>query len=85
MIYSWAKSLGVTPEHVLFEMSYKNLLLYSAAIPQYDDEEDEWDPKLDANNPVNFRRQSDTTTTNTNNEYEDTQEVEEEEEFIKEY
>ena len=38
MIYSWAKSLGVTPEHVLFEMSYKNLLLYAAAIPQYDDE-----------------------------------------------
>lgn len=35
-------------------MSYRNLLLYSAATPQYDDEKDTWDKKLDANNPDNF-------------------------------
>ncbi len=73
MIYSWAKSLGVTPEHVLFEMSYKNLLLYAAAIPQYDDEKDNWNPKLDANNPDNFKQGT--------NGLPET----EEEEFIKEY
>ena len=82
MIYSWAKSLGVTPEHVLFEMSYKNLLLYSAAIPQYDDEEDEWDPKLDANNPVNFNKHK-TTYHEADKDKDDN--VGEEEEFIKEY
>lgn len=83
MIYSWAKSLGVTPEHVLFEMSYKNLLLYGAAIPQYDDEEEkEWDPKLDANNPDNFKQGNDTdlAADEDNDEYD-----EEDEEFIKEY
>lgn len=80
MIYSWAKSLGVTPEHVLFEMSYKNLLLYAAAIPQYDDEEDNWDPKLDANNPDNFNTKNKPRKANDDND-----EDEEEEEFIKEY
>lgn len=75
MIYSWAKSLGVTPQHVLFDMSYKNLLLYSAAIPQFDDEKDTWDPKLDANNPDNFNNKTNT----------DSTDAEEEEEFIKEY
>ena len=79
MIYSWAKSLGVTPEHVLFEMSYKNLLLYAAAIPQYDDEKDNWDPKLDANNPDNFKQDDGLGTNDENNE------EGEEEEFIKEY
>lgn len=77
MIYSWAKSLGVTPEHVLFEMSYKNLLLYAAAIPQYDDEKDTWDPKLDANNPDNFNNNTDSLEAADNDD--------EEEEFIKEY
>lgn len=82
MIYSWAKSLGVTPEHVLFEMSYKNLLLYAAAIPQYDDEEDNWDPKLDANNPDNFNTKTKNKPRKAND---DNDEDEEEEEFIKEY
>ena len=54
MIYSWAKMLNATPDYVLYEMSYANLLLYSRAVPSYDDEEDEWDDKLDANNPDNF-------------------------------
>lgn len=83
MIYSWAKSLGVTPEHVLFEMSYKNLLLYGAAIPQYDDEEEKkWDPKLDANNPDNFKQGNDTDLAADEDNNEDD---EEDEEFIKEF
>ena len=36
-------------------MSYENLLLYTAATPQYDDEKDEWDDSIDANNPDNFK------------------------------
>lgn len=35
-------------------MSYENLLLYSAATPQYDDEKDDWDKSIDANDPNNF-------------------------------
>lgn len=56
MIYSWAKNLGVPTDTVLYDMSYRNLLLYSAATPQYDDEKQpEWDASKDANNPDNFK------------------------------
>ena len=78
MIYSWAKNLGCTVEHVLYDMSYRNLLLYSAATPQFDDEkgkDKEWNPKLDANNPDNFKPAKAATT--------DSNDSEEEEEFIK--
>lgn len=57
MIYSWAKNLNTTPEHVLYEMGYLNLLMYSAATPRYDDEKDDWDPSIDANNPDNFNNE----------------------------
>ena len=40
---------------MLYEMSYQNLLMYSAATPHYDDEKDEWDDSIDANNPDNFK------------------------------
>lgn len=51
----WAKGLGVSPEAVLYDYSYANLSLYSAATPQFDDEQPpEWDAALDANNPDNF-------------------------------
>ena len=46
--------MGCSVEHVLYEMSYRNLLLYSSATPQYDDEKSTWDSSLDANNPDNF-------------------------------
>lgn len=73
MIYSWAKNLGCSVEHVLYDMSYRNLLLYSAATPQFDDEkEKEWNPKLDANNPDNFKPATDSK-----------KDSSEEEEFIK--
>ena len=58
IIISWAKNLGVPVEHVLYDMSYANLLLYSAATPQYDDEKDDWDDSIDANNPSNFNNQN---------------------------
>lgn len=54
----WAKNLGITPEQALYDYSYKNLLLFSAATPQFDDEEDKWDSKIDANDPDNFRNES---------------------------
>jgi hypothetical protein len=79
MIYSWAKNLGCTVEHVLYDMSYRNLLLYSAATPQFDDEkgkDKEWNPKLDANNPDNFKPAKTATTDSKDSS-------KEEEEFIK--
>ncbi len=40
-------------------MSYENLVLYGCATPQYDDEkEEEWDDRLDANNPDNFSNEN---------------------------
>lgn len=30
-----AKTFGLTPEYVLHEMSYANMLLYSASLPAY--------------------------------------------------
>ena len=74
MIYSWAKNLGCSVEHVLFEMSYRNLLLYSAATPQFDDEKPpKWDANKDANNPDNFKPKNI-----------DTDTLQPEEEFIRE-
>ena len=59
----------MTTEQVLYDYSYANLTLYSAATPQFDDEQPakDWDASLDANNPDNF-----------NND-------EEEEVFVKDY
>lgn len=55
MIVGWCKNLGLTPYQVLYDYSYSNLVLLTAAIPAYDDIEDkEWDSRLDANNPNNF-------------------------------
>lgn len=60
MIYGWAKLLNTTPGYVLYEMSYENLLMYGYAAPSYDDEEaEEWDDRLDANNPDNFNDNAD--------------------------
>lgn len=40
-------------------MSYLNCVMYTSATPMYDDEEDNWDDRLDANNPDNFKDNSD--------------------------
>ena len=47
--------MGVPVEHVLWEMSYVNCLMYGAALPHWDDADDRWDPGKDANDPRNFR------------------------------
>ena len=52
--------LNTTPEYVLYEMSYENLILFSHAVPVYDDEKEvEWDDSIDANNPDNFNDNND--------------------------
>lgn len=52
----WCKNLGCTPNQILYDYSWQNLMLYTAATPAYDDvEEKEWDERLDANNPANFK------------------------------
>lgn len=58
MIIGWAKNMNATPDYVLYEMSFENAILYSAATPAYDDEKDDWDDELDANNPNNFKNKS---------------------------
>lgn len=54
---SWAKALATTPEYILHEISYANLLLYGKATPDYsikpDKKEREWDESLNADNPAN--------------------------------
>lgn len=59
MIYSWAKIFGTTPDYILYEISYENLIMYGCAIPHHDDEKDDWDPSIDANNPDNFNSSND--------------------------
>ena len=52
--------LNTTPDYVLYEVSYENLLMYGYAVPSYDDEEaEEWGDRLDANNPYNFNDNAD--------------------------
>lgn len=62
-MYCTAKNLGVSPDYVLNEMSYLNVLMYGYATPQYnfkkDKEQRKWDDSLDANNPDNFKSDSD--------------------------
>ena len=44
-------ALGVTPDYVLYEMTWQNVLMYGYAQPNYDD--DDWDESIDANNVNN--------------------------------
>lgn len=59
MILGWAKNLNVSPDYILYDISYENVIIYTRATPQYDDEKQEWDERLDANNPNNFNNDSD--------------------------
>lgn len=45
-----------TPDRIMYDYSYANLLLYSAATPQYDDEDNDWDTSKDANIPSNYKQ-----------------------------
>lgn len=42
--------MGVTPDYVLYEMTWQNALMYGYAQPNYDDD---WDESIDANNVKN--------------------------------
>jgi hypothetical protein len=51
----------MTDKQVLYDISYKNAILYSKAMPMPNDETDEdkqpdFDESLDANNPDNFNK-----------------------------
>ena len=62
VIYGWAQALHVTPDYILHDISYENLLLYSQASPSYSTnktQEEEWDDSIDANNPENFKSKTD--------------------------
>jgi hypothetical protein len=57
-----SKNLGVTPDYILYGMTYENLILYSMTIPEMDfdkdkkKENDRWTEecdRLDANVPDN--------------------------------
>ena len=51
-----SKNLGLTPDYILNELSYENLIMYGYSLPSYDtgSEAEEWDDSIDANNPDNF-------------------------------
>jgi hypothetical protein len=59
-VLGMVKNLGVSPDYVLNEMSYENLIMYGNATPTYDSErtEEKWDDSLDANNPANFSQET---------------------------
>lgn len=55
---------GMTAKEALYDISYKNAIMYSRAMPMPNDEtEDEnqplFDESLDANNPDNFNKFND--------------------------
>lgn len=51
MILGMCKNIGCTPDYVLYEMTYENLIMYGYATPSYDPDEKDWDEDIDANNP----------------------------------
>lgn len=54
LVLGMVKLLGVSPDYVLWEMSWENLVLYSHACPAYGRVDDGgWDTSKDANDPVN--------------------------------
>lgn len=52
-----SKNLGISPDYILNELSYENLIMYGYSLPTYnsDGETDEWDDSIDANNTDNFK------------------------------
>lgn len=56
MILGVCKNLGVSPDYVLHQMTYENVIMYGFATPVYDpDDKNDWDPSLDANDPSNIK------------------------------
>lgn len=63
-ILSVARTFGMTPKQALYDISYKNVIMYSKSMPMPgdgDDDEDnpQYDDSLDANNPNNFSKFND--------------------------
>lgn len=57
MILGMCKNLEVSPEYVLHNMTYENLVMYGYATPTFDDDDEVvYDESLDANNPNNFKQ-----------------------------
>lgn len=63
-----SKNLGISPDYILNELSYENLIMYGYSLPTYnsDGETDEWDDSIDANNPDNFKDLADEEEVNLN-------------------
>ena len=60
MIYSWAKMLNTTPRLCPLRNELRKPAHVRLRSPSYDDEEaEEWDDRLDANNPDNFNDNAD--------------------------
>lgn len=55
LVYNLSRIFETTPDYVLYDISYANLVMYGAAVPSFDDEKDDWDDSIDANNPDNFK------------------------------
>lgn len=58
-----AKTFGMTAKEALYDISYKNAIMYSRAMPMPNDETEDdsplYDDSLDANNPDNFNKFND--------------------------
>ena len=54
---------GLTAREALYDISYKNAIMYSRAMPMPNDETEDdqplYDDSLDANNPDNFNKFND--------------------------
>lgn len=63
LVYNLSQVTGIPVYDVLYKWSFENILLFSRATPSYDVEEEkkekEWDERLDANNPDNFKNDAD--------------------------
>ncbi|MEL7586663.1 MAG: hypothetical protein AAGU19_08100 [Prolixibacteraceae bacterium] len=55
MIAGVAKGYNLTPDYVLYKMSYANVIMYSAVLPSYDDEKEskEDEEVINADDPKN--------------------------------
>lgn len=58
-----AKTFGMTDKQALYDISYKNAVMYSRTMPMPDDKSETdrpiYDDSLDANNPDNFNKFND--------------------------
>jgi hypothetical protein len=53
MIAGVSKAYTYTPDYILYEVSYANLILYSSVLPSSDDEEEKEEEIINADDPKN--------------------------------